>query len=89
MSQDFGYRSHAESKMLDLLGSVLEINHAISHLRRWMKPSRRSTELLFLSNSVKVHVPAQGRGRRDRAVELPDLPGGRPARSPRSPPATA
>ena len=44
-----------------------------------MKPSRRSTELLFLSNSVKVLLPAQGRGRRDRAVELPDLPRARPA----------
>ena len=31
MSRDFGYRAAAESKMLDLLGSVLEINHAVSH----------------------------------------------------------
>ena len=34
MSADFGFRPAAESKMLDLLGSVLEANHAISHLRR-------------------------------------------------------
>ena len=54
MVQDFGYRAPAESKMLDLLGSVLELNHAISHLKRWMKSSRRSTEWLFLTNSVKV-----------------------------------
>ena len=27
MSQDFGYRSPAESKMLDLLPSTLELNH--------------------------------------------------------------
>ncbi|RZT94919.1 coniferyl aldehyde dehydrogenase [Rivibacter subsaxonicus] len=60
MSRDFGYRSPAESKMLDLLGSMLEMNHAISHLRRWMKPSRRSTELLFLSNSVKVLYQPKG-----------------------------
>jgi len=60
MSQDFGYRAAAESKMLDLLGSVLEINHALAHLRRWMKPSRRSTELLFLSNSVKVLYQPKG-----------------------------
>jgi hypothetical protein len=31
--------------MLDVLPTTLEINHAISHVRRWMKPSRRSTEL--------------------------------------------
>lgn len=60
MSRDFGHRSHAESKMLDLLGSVMELNHAVAHLRRWMKPSRRRTELLFLSNSVKVMYQPKG-----------------------------
>ena len=60
MSEDFGYRAPAESKMMDLLGTMLELNHAISHLRRWMKPSRRATELLFLTNSVKVHYQPKG-----------------------------
>ncbi|HEY2256093.1 MAG TPA: coniferyl aldehyde dehydrogenase [Variovorax sp.] len=60
MSSDFGFRSPAESKMLDLLGSMLEANHAISHLRRWMRPSRRSTELLFLSNRVQVRYQPKG-----------------------------
>ena len=60
MSQDFGFRSADESKMLDLLGSVLEANHALSHLRRWMKPSRRRTELLFLSNSLVVTYQPKG-----------------------------
>ena len=60
MSSDFGFRPAPESKMLDLLGSVLEANHAISHLKRWMKPSRRATELLFLGNSVKVTYQPKG-----------------------------
>ena len=60
MSQDFGYRAPAESKMLDLLGSALELNHAISHVKRWMKSSRRSTELLFLTNSVRVNYQPKG-----------------------------
>jgi len=60
MSRDFGFRAPAESKMLDILGSTLEINHAISHLRRWMKPSRRSTELLFLSNRLRVTYQPKG-----------------------------
>src|SRR5215204_1514900 len=42
MSRDFGFRAPTESKMLDLLGSTLEANHAIDHLKRWMKPSRRA-----------------------------------------------
>lgn len=60
MSRDFGHRAHAESKMLDLLGVVMEVNHAISHVKRWMKPSRRSTELLFKTNSVKVLYQPKG-----------------------------
>ncbi|MCU0940713.1 MAG: coniferyl aldehyde dehydrogenase [Burkholderiaceae bacterium] len=60
MSADFGFRPAAESKMLDLLGSVLEANHAVSHLKRWMKPSKRSTELLFLGNSVKILYQPKG-----------------------------
>lgn len=60
MSDDFGFRSPAESKMLDILGSTLEINHAISHVGKWMRPSRRSTELLFLTNSLRVTYQPKG-----------------------------
>ncbi len=60
MSRDFGFRSPAESKMLDILGSTLEINHAISHVRRWMRPSHRSTELLFMSNRLRVTYQPKG-----------------------------
>ncbi len=60
MSQDFGFRAPAESKMLDLLGATLDANHAISQLKRWMKPSRRATELLFLSNSLQVTYQPKG-----------------------------
>ena len=60
MSKDFGFRAPAESKMLDLLGATLEANHAISHVKRWMKPSRRATELLFLSNSLQVTYQPKG-----------------------------
>jgi coniferyl-aldehyde dehydrogenase len=60
MSRDFGFRAPTESKMLDLLGSTLEANHAIAHLKGWMKPSRRTTELLFLSNSLSVTYQPKG-----------------------------
>jgi coniferyl-aldehyde dehydrogenase len=60
MSRDFGFRAPTESKMLDLLGSTLEANHAIAHLKGWMKPSRRATELLFLSNSLSVTYQPKG-----------------------------
>jgi coniferyl-aldehyde dehydrogenase len=60
MSADFGNRPAAESKMSDLLGSMMEVNHAIRHVTRWMKPSRRATELLFFSNSVQVTYQPKG-----------------------------
>ena len=60
INADFSSRSVDESKLLDLLGSVLEAEHAISHLRRWMRPSKRSTELLFLSNRLRVQYQPKG-----------------------------
>jgi coniferyl-aldehyde dehydrogenase len=60
ISEDFGYRPAAETKMLDLLGSVLEADHAIAHLKRWMRPSRRALELLFLTNSLSVRYQPKG-----------------------------
>jgi len=60
MNRDFGHRTPAESKMLDLLGATLEANHALAHLGRWMRPSPRATELLFLSNSLRVTYQPKG-----------------------------
>lgn len=47
INQDFSSRSIDESKLLDVLGSILEVNHAIGHVKSWMRPSKRHTELLF------------------------------------------
>lgn len=41
--EDFGNRSPEESRRIELLPTVMGIRHAIRHLRRWMRPSRRST----------------------------------------------
>lgn len=58
--QDFGFRAPAESRMFDVLPSVLEANHAIAHVGRWMRPSRRAVELLFFSNGLKVTYQPKG-----------------------------
>ncbi|MCU4641068.1 coniferyl aldehyde dehydrogenase [Acinetobacter courvalinii] len=60
INSDFSSRSVDESKLLDLLGSVLEAEHAIRHLKRWMRPSKRHTELLFLSNHLRVQYQPKG-----------------------------
>lgn len=60
ISADFGNRSITESKLADVLGPVLQINHARGHLRRWMKARRRGTELLFASNRAWVMPQPKG-----------------------------
>jgi coniferyl-aldehyde dehydrogenase len=60
MSDDFGRRSEFECKMLDLLAPALQIDHALAHLKRWMKPSRRSADLMFLTNSARVVYQPKG-----------------------------
>jgi coniferyl-aldehyde dehydrogenase len=60
VSADFGGRSPAETKLVEVLGPILEINHALHALRKWMKPSRRRTELLFLTNRARVVYQPKG-----------------------------
>jgi coniferyl-aldehyde dehydrogenase len=57
---DFGGRSPAETKLVEVIGPILEANHALSSLRRWMEPRRRHTEILFLSNSARVEYQPKG-----------------------------
>lgn len=60
ISEDFGGRSVFESKFVDVIGPILEIDHALSHLRRWMRPQRRRTELVFATNSASVTFQPKG-----------------------------
>jgi coniferyl-aldehyde dehydrogenase len=60
VSADFGGRAATETKLSEVLGPILEINHALGSLRRWMKPRRRHTELLFLTNRVWISYQPKG-----------------------------
>ncbi len=60
VSADFGCRSGPETRLVEILGPVLEANHAIASMRRWAKPSRRHAELLFLINRVWVSYQPKG-----------------------------
>ena len=57
---DFGGRARFESKFVDVIGPVLEINHALRSLRRWLRPRRRHTELLFTGNRATVRYQPKG-----------------------------
>jgi acyl-CoA reductase-like NAD-dependent aldehyde dehydrogenase len=47
VSQDFGHRSADETRLLEIFPSLEGIKHARRHLRRWMRPQRRSVSLWF------------------------------------------
>lgn len=47
VSADFGCRSYDETLLADILPTIMGIDHAIKHLREWMKPEKRSVGMLF------------------------------------------
>ena len=51
---DFGVRSPHETRLLELFPSFEAIRHARRHLRRWMRPQRRVTNLWFLPGRSRV-----------------------------------
>lgn len=47
LSKDFGHRARFETLVGDLLPIVLGINYTVKRVKKWMKPSRRSVNVLF------------------------------------------
>jgi len=54
IASDFGHRSHHETLLADIAVSVIGLRHTAKHLKRWMKPERRSTPLHFLPARSRV-----------------------------------
>ena len=57
---DFDGRSAGETKLIEVIGPILQANHALANLRHWMKPSRRRTEMVFLTNCAHVEYQPKG-----------------------------
>lgn len=47
LSKDFGCRSVDDSKMGDIMPTIMGINYSIKHIKKWMKPSQRHVGILF------------------------------------------
>jgi len=47
ISADFGNRSVDESLLADIMPTTMAIDHAIKHLRDWMKPEKRKVSMMF------------------------------------------
>jgi len=54
-------RHPAETNLIELLPLVGEVKHALSHLRRWMKPRRVSSTLATLGTHSRVIHQPKGR----------------------------
>lgn len=60
LQQDFGCRAHAESRLIELVPLFGEIKHALKHLHKWMKPSRRTLHMTSLPATGKVFYQPKG-----------------------------
>lgn len=54
INSDFSNRSADETLLAELMPSLLGIEYASAHLKKWMKPSRRSVGMAFQPASAKV-----------------------------------
>ncbi|WP_299004932.1 coniferyl aldehyde dehydrogenase [uncultured Shewanella sp.] len=57
---DFGQRSLDDTLIADILPCINNINYTIKHLKKWMRPSRRHTGLLFMPAKLAVHYQPLG-----------------------------
>lgn len=47
LNEDFGCRSRDDSKMGDFMPTLMSIDYAIKHVKKWTKPSKRDVGILF------------------------------------------
>jgi coniferyl-aldehyde dehydrogenase len=62
ISEDFGNRSAGTTLFADVAASVSALKDAIKHVRKWMKPSKRSLAFPFGLMGAKGRVVAQPKG---------------------------
>jgi coniferyl-aldehyde dehydrogenase len=58
--RDFGQRSRQETLLLDVFPTVSGLAHARRHLKKWMRPRRRHTSLLFTGARNRVIPQPKG-----------------------------
>ena len=62
MASDFGHRSHDQSLVTDIMGSIMTLKHAKAHLRNWMKPEKRKVQFPLGLLGAKARVEYQPLG---------------------------
>lgn len=54
VSEDFGCRSPDETLLADFMPTISSIDHAIKHLRDWMKPEKRKVSMIFQPATSRI-----------------------------------
>ncbi len=62
VEQDFGCRSRYVTLMMDVMNSVGSLKHAKKHLKKWMKPERRTPMVPMNFLGAKARVQYQPKG---------------------------
>jgi coniferyl-aldehyde dehydrogenase len=60
IASDFGWRSHDETQMAEVVPSLSGIRHTLVHLDRWMRPEPRRTSILFQPARNAVYWQPKG-----------------------------
>jgi coniferyl-aldehyde dehydrogenase len=60
MSDDFGRRSRHESLLTDGMTVLSEIDYLLSHLRRWMRPTKAAADVLFFPARAEIRYQPLG-----------------------------
>jgi len=60
-AEDFGGRPAFESRLVEVTATIWIVNHAIRHVRKWMKPESRWPQMLFAGpNRLQVTYQPKG-----------------------------
>ena len=62
ISSDFGHRSQEQSLLADVMGSIGPLKHARAHLKKWMKPEKRTPNKPLGLLRAKAHIEYQPKG---------------------------
>lgn len=60
VAADFGRRSRHETLLSDVMTVLHDIDHAVRHLKRWMKPRRVATDWQFLPGRSQIRYQPVG-----------------------------
>ena len=57
IAADYGHRSQHETQLAELIPVVQAVDHALAHVRTWMKPQKRQTDWLHFFGSRNRVLP--------------------------------